>query len=232
MKKLLLLCIGALLAVAAFAQEDAPTTSWPYLYPDFKEGELVRTRSKSIKSLFNIHLGAGALHYVENGIIKEANTLGMSALFIGEDVFRNVGGRMLKVMAETEGGFVVQEAKGNFSGVVKNDGAYGTTALNSTTTKTFLYNENVVNQYDGFLLTEVYADLLAMKSQSEKLPVNRNLFLVVGLDQIPASKKGVSSLQGIDKKSFSAFLKAEKIDWSSPLDLVKVLNYIIENRSL
>ena len=44
MKKFLFMCAGTLMAVAAFAQE--PTTNWPYLYPEFKEGEL-NVRSKT-----------------------------------------------------------------------------------------------------------------------------------------------------------------------------------------
>ena len=70
MKKFLFMCAGTLVAVAAFAQE--PTTNWPYLYPEFKEGEL-NVRSKAEKALFNIHLDLGALHYVEDfsGVVKD-----------------------------------------------------------------------------------------------------------------------------------------------------------------
>ena len=74
------MCAGTLVAVAAFAQE--PTTNWPYLYPEFKEGEL-NVRSKTEKALFNIHLDLGALHYVEDGRIKEANGLNATTLVIG-----------------------------------------------------------------------------------------------------------------------------------------------------
>ena len=91
MKKFLFMCAGTLVAVAAFAQE--PTTNWPYLYPEFKEGEL-NVRSKTEKALFNIHLDLGALHYVEDGRIKEANILNATTLVIGNDVFRNVAGKI------------------------------------------------------------------------------------------------------------------------------------------
>ncbi len=226
MKRLIFLFIGMLLAVDAFSQDYTPTVNWPYLYPDFMEGELVRARNKRNKAQFNIHLDLGALHYVENGRIKESSTLDVVTLFIGDDVFRNVGGKMLKVVAETEGGFVVMETKGNFTSVVRNDGAYGTTSLNSTTTKTFLHNQNVVNAYNGYLMTDVYEDLLAMKDDSESLRVIESMYLVIGHQQIPADKKSVAALEGIDKKAFNAFLKAEKIKWSNPQDLVKVIEYI------
>lgn len=222
------MCAGTLVAVAAFAQE--PTTNWPYLYPEFKEGEL-NVRSKTEKALFNIHLDLGALHYVEDGRIKEANILNATTLVIGNDVFRNVAGKMLKVLARAQGGYIVEETRATYSAVVRNDGAYGTTALNSTTTKTFLYNENAINQYNGYLMTDVYKDLLAMRDDAEKLPVRKNLYIVIGMDQIPADKKSVASLSGLDKKALKAFLKSEKIDWNEIGDLVKVIDYIIANRN-
>ena len=43
---------------------------------------------------------------------------------------------------------------------------------------------------------------------------------------IPANKKGVSSLEYVDKKEFNAFLKSNKIKWTDVDDLVKVLNFI------
>ena len=227
MKKFLFMCAGTLVAVAAFAQE--PTTNWPYLYPEFKEGEL-NVRSKTEKALFNIHVALGALQYVEDGSIKEANILNATTLVIGNDVFRNVAGKMLKVLARAQGGYIVEETRATYSAVVRNDGAYGTTALNSTTTKTFLYNENAINQYNGYLMTDVYKDLLAMRDDAEKLPVRKNLYIVIGMDQIPADKKSVASLSGLDKKALKAFLKSEKIDWNEIGDLVKVIDYIIANR--
>jgi hypothetical protein len=137
---------------------------------------------------------------------------------------------MLKVLARAQGGYIVEEIRATYSAVVRNDGAYGTTALNSTTTKTFLYNENAINQYNGYLMTDVYKDLLAMRDDAEKLPVRKNLYIVIGMDQIPADKKSVASLSGLDKKALKAFLKSEKIDWNEIGDLVKVIDYIIANR--
>lgn len=229
MRRFFLLSMFVMWAMVSFAQESTPTVNWPYLYPEFREGEL-NVRSKKEKALFNIHLDLGALHYVEDGKIKEANTLNATTLTIGDDVFRNVGGKMLKALARTQGGFIVEEVRASYSAVVRDDGAYGTTSLNSTTTKTFLYNENAINSYNGYLLTDVYADLLAMKDDSESLPVRKTMYMIIGMEQIPAERKSVTSLEGMDKKALKAFLKSEKIDWSDIGDLVKVIDYIIINR--
>jgi hypothetical protein len=137
---------------------------------------------------------------------------------------------MLKVLARAPGGYIVEEIRATYSAVVRNDGAYGTTSLNSTTTKTFLYNENAINQYDGYLMTDVYKDLLAMKDDSEKLPFRKSLYMVIGMEQVPAERKAVTSLEGLDRKALKAFLKSEKIDWNELADLVKVMDYIVANR--
>lgn len=226
MKKLLSLYVVMLLAISAYAQDADPTVNWPYLYPDFVEGELLRTNKAPNKALFNINLNMSHAHYIDGGKIREVDTWGVTGLVIGEDVFHFVQGQMLKVLAQTEGGYVVEEKRANYSSVVKNDGAYGTSSLSSTTTKTYLYNGNAINQYDGFLLTDVYKDLHAMKDDSETLPVRTNIYLVVGQELIPANKKSVSSLENVDKKAFSEFLKSDKIKWNKVDDLVKVLNFI------
>lgn len=223
MKKLLFLCIGILLTVVASAQDDSPTVNWPYLYPEFMEGELERVRMKPVKALYNIHLNVGSLHYVENGTIKESNIMGVTCLTIGEDIFRNVGGRLMKVVAQTEGGYVAQETRANYSAIVSKDGAYGTSLDDRDRS---LVHERHNGGYNGYLITDVYADLLALKSQSDKLPVIRNLYLVIGIEQIPANKKSVAAVSGVDKKAFSAFLKSEKIKWTDIQDLVKVIEYV------
>jgi hypothetical protein len=69
MKKLLTLCLAMLLASAAFAQDELPTVNWPYIYPDFVEGEITQIGGKSGKAVYNIHLGQGALHFVKDGLI-------------------------------------------------------------------------------------------------------------------------------------------------------------------
>ncbi len=226
MKKLLFLVIGILTAVSVYAQNDDPTVNWPYLYPDFMEGELHRTNKKPNKALFNINLNLSHAHYIDNGKIREVDTWGVTGLVIGEDIFHFVQGKMLKVLAQTEGGYVVEEKRANYSSVIKDDGAYGTSSLSSTTTKTYLYNGNAINQYDGFLLTDVYKDLHAMKDDSETLPVRTNMYLVIGQEMIPTNKKSVAAIEGVDKKEFNAFLKSNKIKWNDVDDLVKVLNFI------
>ena len=222
MKKLFFVCIATLMAVTAAAQDEPPTVNWPYLYPDFQEGEIMQVGGKSNKSLYNIHLGMGGLHVVNDGLIAEISTQGIVLVTIGGDTFRNVEGKMMKVLAQSEGGLVVQETLADYSAIVRDDGAYGGSLSNAA--KGFSYDENYGNY--GYLVTNNYEDLLSIKNESEELPVTQKTFLMVKNQTVQANKKSVTAVEGIDKKAFAEFLKSNAISWKDPQDLIKVVDYI------
>lgn len=222
MKKLLLICVAAMMAVSALAQDYNPTINWPYLYPDFIQGEITYFGGKTAKAPYNIHLGRGALHFVENGTIGEATSGTIMQMTLGDELFRTVEGKLLKVLADGEFGYVVEETLADYSAVVRNDGVYGGSAPNAA--KNYSYNENFGNY--GYLVTNNYEDLYSIRNESEALPIVKNIYLVVENKLIPANKKSVSEIDGVDKKAFSAFLKENSIKWKNPHDLVKVVDYI------
>ena len=227
MKKLLIFCVAALSAVVAVAQNVSPTVNWPYMYPDFVEGEVEKMGGQFEKGRYNIHLNVGALHYLNNGTIKEHLTVGIKSMTIGEDVYRNVGGKMFKVLAQAEGGFVVLETLANFTGIISRDGAYGGAVANRD--KTFSHQENN-GSFNGYLITDKYEDLLAIKDDSDKVPVTKKVYIVIDNLLIFANKSNVINMTGIDKKAFSAFLKANDIKWKEPEDLVKIIDFIKANK--
>ena len=227
MKKLLIFCVAALSAIVAVAQNVSPTVNWPYMYPDFVEGEVEKMGGQFEKGRYNIHLNVGALHYLNNGTIKEHPTVGIKSMTIGDDVYRNVGGKMFKGLAQAEGGFVVLETLANFTGIISRDGAYGGAVANRD--KTFSHQENN-GSFNGYLITDKYEDLLAIKDDSDKVPVTKKVYIVIDNLLIFANKSNVINMTGIDKKAFSAFLKANDIKWKEPEDLVKIIDFIKANK--
>lgn len=227
MKKLLIICIAALSAAVVAAQNVSPTVNWPYMYPDFVEGEMEKMGGQFEKGRYNIHLNVGALHYLNNGTIKEHPTVGIKSMTIGDDVYRNVGGKMLKVLAQTEGGFVVMETLANFNGIISRDGAYGGAVANRD--KTFSHQENN-GSFNGYLITDKYEDLLAIKDDSDKVPVTKKIYIVIDNLLIFANKSSVIDMTGVDKKAFSAFLKSNQIKWKEPEDLVKIIDFITASK--
>ena len=214
----------SLFCASAIAQDYMPTVNWPYVNPDFYEGVLRQMGNKISKSRFNVHLGQGALHVLTNGEIAEANITDVLSVTIGDDEFTNVGGKMMKVLAQSEKGYVVEERLADYSAVVRNDGAYGGSNTNSA--KGFSYDENYGNY--SYLITNNYEDLLSQKDEAEELPTRVQNFIVINGLPTLALKKNVSAMDGINKKAFTEYLKAEKIDWKDPQDLLKVIDYIVE----
>ena len=80
----------------------------------------------------------------------------------------------------------------------------------------------------SYLITNNYEDLLSQKDDAEELPVRIQTYLVINGLPTLALKKNVTSMDGVDKKAFTEYLKAEKIDWKDPQDLLKVIDYIVE----
>ena len=221
MKKILILLAATLFAANVMAQEE-PTVNWPYLYPDFIEGESLLIGGKTVTAKYNIHLGLGALHFVNDGTIAESSVANILTITLGDQLLRNVGGKMLVVLAQAEGGLVVQETLADYSAIVRDDGAYGGSLSNAA--KGFSYDENYGNY--GYLVTNNYEDLLSIKNESEVLPVTKKTYLFINDNLIIASKKNVSALEGVDKKAFADYLKANKIDWKDPADLAKVIDFV------
>ena len=224
MKKTLVISLAALLfSFVASAQDYFPTVTWPYANPDFFDGEITFSNGKVSKSKLNVHLGQGKLHFIDNkGMISETTTVGAVLIKIGEDEYNATTGKLMKILAKSEKGLVLEEILANYSAITRNDGAYG--GNSASYAQGHSYDENYGNY--GYLVTNVYEDLYAQKEYGEELPVVVNRFFSVNGTLVPAQKKAVSALEGLDKKAFAAFLKEEKIDWKDPQDLLKVLQYV------
>ena len=128
----------------------------------------------------------------------------------------------MKVLAQAEKGYVVEEKLADYSAVVRDDGAYGGSLSNAA--KGFSYDENYGNY--GYLVTNNYEDLLSIKNESEELPLTANVYLLINNEPVQANKKSVSALDGVDKKGFAEFLKSNAIKWKDPQSLVKVIDYV------
>lgn len=224
MKRFFIVMIVSLFCAAAAAQDYTPTVNWPYVNPDFYDGVLRQRGNKLSKARFNVHLGQGQLHILTDGEIAEATISDVLSVTIGEEEFTNIGGKMMKVLAQSEKGFVVEERLADYSAVIRNDGAYG--GSNSNSAKGFSYDENFGNY--GYLITNNYEDLLSQKNDAEELPMTVQRYIVI--DGLPtlAIRKNVAAMDGVDKKAFSEFLKAEKINWKDPQDMLKVIDFLVK----
>lgn len=225
MKRHFVIALALVLSLCnASAQDYQPTTTWPYLYTDFQSGELQKLGGASSEGSYNVHLADGSLHFVENGMIREALSTEVFSVRIGKDVYANVGGTLMKVLARSDNGFVAQETLADFAALNNTGGAYGSSS-NSISTKALTSMEGI----GGTRVNMNHMELRNSKDSGEILPVITKVYLVMPGKVVFASRRDVSDIEGLDKKAFSGFLKTSKIKWKDPQDLLSVLDYVASN---
>ncbi|MDO4843307.1 MAG: hypothetical protein Q4A02_01495 [Bacteroidales bacterium] len=219
MRKLIL---TAVLAIGPFMMASAqkPTTTYPYLYPQFTDGRVVMETGNMDEKKLNIHLRADKLHYIDNDIIKEAFLNDVKAVEIGNDIFIPVFGRMMKVIAKNDNGCVAAEILGDFEAAREAKGAYGTSSTSSSTMKlTSLQTDTQVNQN--------YMNIFNEKEQGMELRVRTTYYLITPKFKVKANKKDVdTSLPAYAATDYKSFLKSHKVKWSDPQSLLTVVDFL------
>ena len=225
MKRLFIIIAASLLSLLSNAQGYTPTTTWPYLYPDFMEGETFSANGTGKKALLNVHLLHASLHFIDGQFVKEmAPGIAFSAR-IGEDYFINAGGRMMKILAKNDNGYVAECAEIDIVKLNSSEGAYGSSATTLGTMS--LSSLEGIGATNSSTNTN-HMELKANKENGQSLPLIRKKYLFVAGKCIYATKKDV--MEAVDAADFKAFLKANKIKWSNPQSLLGVVDYIAEHK--
>lgn len=214
----LMLSLGGL-----YAQNSEPTTTWPYIYPEFQSGELKKITGAPIQGTFNIHVLESRLHFIENGMIREMLPSEILSLRAGDDYFASVSGKMMKVLAKSDHGFVAEEVLVDVARLNATGGAYGSSS-NSISTQALSSIEGI----GGTRTNMNHMELKNAKSDGSVLPVIVKRYLVFPGYVVYATKTDVSRLAGIDKDEMNLFIKENKIKWKDEQSLIKVLDFVAQ----
>ena len=215
--------IAAILIWSAFgASAQSPTTTYPYLYDTFTSGTVVMDDGSKEARQMNVHLRNGSLHYLDNGIIKEAFLNDVAAVEIGDDVYIPVYTSLMKVVAKNENGCVVEQKLGDFEGAISGTGAYGVSSTSSATMKlTSVQSDAQVNQN--------YMNILNEKPDGMDLKILSAYYIVTPKYKVKATRKDVeSSLTANKYAHFKSYLKEHKIKWNSPQSLLMMVDFLTE----
>jgi hypothetical protein len=223
MKRLVLICAFALASLFAVAQEYDPTSTWPYLYPDFTEGEIMSIDGSSKKALLNVHVLKAALHYIDGELIKELAPGQAFSARIGQDYYINASGKMMKILAQNNNGYVAEGVEVDVVKLNSTGAAYGSS---STTLGTMALSslEGVGSTNSGTSMNHM--EIKANKDNGQILPLLRKKYLFVNKMCIFATKRDVSDVT--DPTAFKAFLKANKVKWNDPQSLLGVVDFIAQ----
>ena len=206
-----------------YAQNSEPTTTWPYIYPEFQSGELKKITGAPIQGAFNIHVLESRLHFIENGMIREMLPSEILSLRAGDDYFASVSGKMMKVLAKSDHGFVAEEVLVDVARLNATGGAYGSSS-NSISTQALSSIEGI----GGTRTNMNHMELKNAKSDGSVLPVIVKRYLVFPGHVVYATKTDVSRLAGIDKDEMNLFIKENKIKWKDEQSLIKVLDFVAQ----
>lgn len=222
MKKILFLIFIGIVSVTVSAQERySPTTTWPYLYADFTEGEVQLPSGEGKPGKYNISLADNKLHFIDGDMVKEANSADVFAVRIGQDVFTNFEGSMLQVLAKSDKCLVVEESTIDYAALNETGGAYGSS---SNTVGTMALSS--VEGVGGGHANINHMELKSSKDDGKILTLTKKMFIIVGGKKIYASKKDVLDVDGIDKEALSAFIKENKIKWKDAQSVLQVGDYL------
>lgn len=222
MKHIISIIAGALLATCAMAQ-GSPTTTWPYLYPDFTEGEILAQDGSTQKALLNVHVLYATLHFIDGDYIKEMPSGKVFSARIGNDYFINAGGRIMKILAQNENGYVAECSEVDIATLNSTGAAYGSS---STTLGTMN-----LSSLEGIGATNSNSSLNHMEIKNNKengktLPLIKKKYLFAAKKCIYATRKDVA--EAVDPDAFKAFLKTNKIKWSNPQSLLGVVDFLAQ----
>lgn len=218
---LLILSIPLFNVLQASAQSYEPTSTWPYMYSDFTDGELQRIDGKKTAGVFNIHLAEGRLHFVEDGFIREVSPSEVLSVRIGGDIFTSTGGTMMKVLAKGEQTLVTEETKINFAALGETGGAYGSSS-NTTSTQAFSSFEGI----GGTRSNMNHMEIRSSKDDGKILPLEKKIYMVIPGKVVFASKRDFMEISDGFQDEAKTFLKERKIKWKDPQSVLEAADFL------
>ena len=218
MKKIVLTLIAIMAAFTVQAQKCS--TMWPYLYPEFREGTIYMQGGQKVLQQINVHTLKGRLHFVDNGVVKEAVSDEVLLLQIGEDKYMCVNSDIMKVVASEERGFIAAHITGDFQKLNNTGGAYGTSTTNSATQKlTSIDVAGKVNQN--------HMEMWENRQNGELVDLVTKYYLVTPELTVAATRKDVEDTLPPERKSeFKTWLKSNKIKWNDPQSLMSLMDFL------
>lgn len=225
MKKTFLLVLSLLAGAWMAFGQYVPTTSWPYVYDEFQDGSLIWNGGKEKGGKYNINLADKKLHFIEGAYIKAADMVDVLTVRIGQDVYQNAAGEMLKVLSKSEKSLVLEAREIDYAALNETGGAYGSSSTTIGTT--------ALSSLEGIGATNASANInhmeLKMNKESGKaLTLISQKFLFVKGQKIKASKRDFMDVPGLDKEAAKQFLKEQKIKWNKVQDIQKVGDFLAD----
>lgn len=218
MKRIATVFLAIIATLTLFGQDYS--TSWPYLYPEFTEGTVMLKSGSTLVYPLNVHILEGRLHFLDNGVIKEAVADEILLIKIGNDQYVNVNGQVMKVVASNEKGFVAALQLGDFEKLRDSGGAYGSSTTSSATRR--LTSIDVAGR-----VNQNHMELWESRHNGELVDLDITYYLVTPQMTVEANQKAIrAQLDDAGKEAFKKWLKQNKVKWKNPESLLTLIEFI------
>lgn len=222
MKNSLLSLIFALLFGVSLSAFE-PLTTWPYIYENFIPGRIKTYQGTDIEyDKLNINVISCKAHYVDNGVIMEADANSIALLVMGGDSYVCIGGRMVKVLRNASHGAVALSRSVDVDTMNKADIGYGKSSLASTQN----VSVSALSTEMDFSINKSLDEVDRSKESGDRLAMKDIVGICYKGQFIPASRTDILGIPGIDKDKVKQFLKNEKIKFKNIDDLAKLLDFL------
>ena len=223
-KRFVFLLVAVLLCLSCIPTGAyTPTTSWPYAYETFSPGSILTRQGTRIDyDRLNLSLVSGRVHYVEDGVIMQADPNSTVMLEIGDELYRNVGGRMTRVLKETDRAMVLLSVTIDTDAMSSADIGYGKSSVASTSNLSL----TAISSGMDYSVNRSLDDLTAERSHGEPLVLREVRGVYYKGAFVPATRSDVLKIPGIDKDAVKRFLKENKIKFNNIDDLAVLADYL------
>lgn len=207
--------------LGSFLLAQKPTTTWPYVNNDFSAATVYLKSGGKLEYMANIHLQNCQLHYVKGNNIMEASLSDILVVELASKRYMNINNSLMEIVAEGEKGFVAKFSKPDYSKLNETGGAYGSSS-NTTSTK-------ALTSLEGFGSVTNHMLQQSEKENGKVIPLKHEYYIVANGSVYPAQKKLFEKMLPADRQAaLKAFLKENKIKWTNPEDLLKLVK-VLEN---
>lgn len=216
--------LAVCLQAAAQNYDYKPRETWPYLLEEFTSGGVHTSGGEDLnEGWYNVSVIDGKLHYIKDGRIMEADMRLIQYARIGHALYVNRFGKMEEVLAEEGPNALLKSAIVDLDELAKADIGYGVSSATAST-------QNLSGmEISGISQNMELETAIAGAKVGRVLPLRVSYYFLLGARQVDATKSAVLALPGIDKADAKAYFKQEKIKWSKPESLAKVLKYLTDN---
>ncbi|MDR2775218.1 MAG: hypothetical protein LBC19_10860 [Tannerella sp.] len=217
-KKLLIVSLFAFFVASLFAQSYAPTTTWPFLYEDFRAGTVFFSDAGTSKDQkLNIHLLNTTLWYEEGEELLRSDPRNITKIVIAADTFIYMNGEIVRLIQSKNNACLALLVKGNYNSLISpSTGAYGMdTQASSVQNQTSIAHIN-------------HVQIKLEKTEGHTLPLVKKYYFIFGDKIVPASRKDIEKAVPPESlPKLRTFVKTHKIKWNEENSLKRLFDFFV-----